>query len=294
MGKEDVIKYVMKTPHNTNPAILRQKLDEMSPDWNQNDPSGSGYIQNRTHYDSRRSGEVKITFDGNIEGKECMPINDLSCWVKVFDYVPTVEEFMGSKVVSAWGQPGAIEFYPYDELWEPDYFDGIYFFDGMIMFVPEDSTLYGAVYTKGTWFVLQKEENSGNLSYISELSYTGTIGELKKLDVKYLPEDLVIDYSVNTPFIVSGSVKAVCEKLAAHQKTNITIFRDVEGDEMTYQQHTVIGVSMQRSEDGYGRLYIHFMYHEYNNEWAEKRIFVYSIIDGEYENTIGGYNEIPT
>lgn len=29
MGKQEVINYVMNTPHNTNPAILKQMLDEV-------------------------------------------------------------------------------------------------------------------------------------------------------------------------------------------------------------------------------------------------------------------------
>ena len=52
MSKQDVIDYVMNTPHNTNPAILGQKLDEMGvqADWNQNDPTKADYVKNRTHY----------------------------------------------------------------------------------------------------------------------------------------------------------------------------------------------------------------------------------------------------
>ena len=29
MSKQDIADYVFKTPHNTNPAILNQKLDEL-------------------------------------------------------------------------------------------------------------------------------------------------------------------------------------------------------------------------------------------------------------------------
>ena len=28
MGKQDIIKYVMETPHNTNPKLLKQKIED--------------------------------------------------------------------------------------------------------------------------------------------------------------------------------------------------------------------------------------------------------------------------
>ena len=53
MSKQDIIDYVMDTPHNINPAILNQKLGEMEvqPDWNQNDPKAIDYVKNRPFYE---------------------------------------------------------------------------------------------------------------------------------------------------------------------------------------------------------------------------------------------------
>lgn len=55
MSQQDVFDYVMNTPHNTNPAILKQKIKAISgggvqADWNQSDPSAPDYVHNRTHY----------------------------------------------------------------------------------------------------------------------------------------------------------------------------------------------------------------------------------------------------
>ena len=54
MTNKEVIDYVLYTPNNTNPSILRQKLEEQDfenrPDWNQNDPTAPDYVKNRTHY----------------------------------------------------------------------------------------------------------------------------------------------------------------------------------------------------------------------------------------------------
>lgn len=53
MSKQDVIDYVMETPHNTNRAVLEGLVDtaveesQVQADWNQNDPAAKDYIKNR-------------------------------------------------------------------------------------------------------------------------------------------------------------------------------------------------------------------------------------------------------
>lgn len=53
MSKQDVIDYVMETPHNTNRAVLEGLVDtaveesQVQADWNQNDPKAKDYIKNR-------------------------------------------------------------------------------------------------------------------------------------------------------------------------------------------------------------------------------------------------------
>lgn len=49
MNKQEVIDYVMSTPHNVNRTILSQSLDEIGTqaDWNQNDPTKPDYIKNK-------------------------------------------------------------------------------------------------------------------------------------------------------------------------------------------------------------------------------------------------------
>ena len=91
MSKQDVIDYVMNTPHNTNPAILGQKLDEMGmqSDWNQNDPTKADYVKNRTHYTETVNAiyEVDLANDG-VDGSNFE-------WGKPgFLYVETTEEIV--------------------------------------------------------------------------------------------------------------------------------------------------------------------------------------------------------
>lgn len=56
MSKQDVIDYVMETPHNTNRAVLEGLVDtaveesQVQADWDQNDPTAKDYIKNRIWY----------------------------------------------------------------------------------------------------------------------------------------------------------------------------------------------------------------------------------------------------
>lgn len=53
MSKQDVIDYVMETPHNTNRAVLEGLVDtaveesQVQADWDQNDETAKDYIKNR-------------------------------------------------------------------------------------------------------------------------------------------------------------------------------------------------------------------------------------------------------
>lgn len=52
MNNQEVINYVMHTPGNTNPTILKQMLEDTSvqSDWNQNDSTKPDYVKNRPFY----------------------------------------------------------------------------------------------------------------------------------------------------------------------------------------------------------------------------------------------------
>lgn len=58
MSKQDVIDYVMETPHNTNRAVLEGLVDtaveesQVQADWDQNDETAKDYIKNRICYDN--------------------------------------------------------------------------------------------------------------------------------------------------------------------------------------------------------------------------------------------------
>ena len=59
MSKQDVMDYVFETPHNTNPAILNQKLDELVKE------SGGHYEGGVVSSDE--ANKIKILSDGTME-----------------------------------------------------------------------------------------------------------------------------------------------------------------------------------------------------------------------------------
>jgi hypothetical protein len=92
MSKQDVIDYVMETPHNTNRAVLEDLVDtaveesQVQADWNQNDTSASDYIKNKPTIDTALSS----TSENAVQNKVVKTAID-----KVQN---TVKEYIDSKV----------------------------------------------------------------------------------------------------------------------------------------------------------------------------------------------------
>lgn len=92
MSKQDVIDYVMETPHNTNRAVLEGLVDtaveesQVQADWNQNDTSASDYIKNKPTIDTALSS----TSENAVQNKVVKTAID--------EVHNTVKEYIGSKV----------------------------------------------------------------------------------------------------------------------------------------------------------------------------------------------------
>lgn len=165
MNKQEIVDYVMNTPHNINPAILNQKLDEMEvqpnwiqSDWNENDETSAAYIQNRPFYTENESvtvqEETTITLDEDGTG-----YYDGS-WYPNIDVVYTVI-WDGIEYIS---EPGYIDS------------DACYRFnvtiDGERVNFYEGQTIYGTPAMAGehTFKILEIQET------------------VHKVDLKYLPD----------------------------------------------------------------------------------------------------------
>lgn len=92
MSKQDVIDYVMETPHNTNRTVLEGLVDtaveesQVQADWNQNDTSASDYIKNKPTIDTALSS----TSENVVQNKVVKAAID--------EVQNTVKEYIGSKV----------------------------------------------------------------------------------------------------------------------------------------------------------------------------------------------------
>lgn len=92
MSKQDVIDYVMETPHNTNRAVLEGLVDtaveesQVQVDWNQNDETAKDYIKNKPTIDTALSS----TSENVVQNKVVKAAID--------EVQNTVKEYIGSKV----------------------------------------------------------------------------------------------------------------------------------------------------------------------------------------------------
>lgn len=92
MSKQDVIDYVMETPHNTNRAVLEGLVDtaveesQVQVDWNQNDTSASDYIKNKPTIDTALSS----TSENAVQNKVVK--------TAIEEVLNMVEGYIGSKV----------------------------------------------------------------------------------------------------------------------------------------------------------------------------------------------------
>lgn len=69
-------------------------LNGGNPDWSQNDETAPDYIKGRTHW--TEIGEGLSEFNGDLTGKETLPLDEYAMYVKISDKTPTPEELIGS------------------------------------------------------------------------------------------------------------------------------------------------------------------------------------------------------
>lgn len=165
----------------------------------------------RTHYDDRETKEIEITFDGNLEGKEIIELDEYGCLVKVSDETYPPDVFVGGSVSYIEdGQEIANITIP-EELIIFETEDVCNIDNGCITIAFNDVTFLDIPFTQGIWFAC---DISNGIPIWYPKSLTGTIetGELKKLDAKYLPDDIIpqsnytqndstqVDYIQNRPF----------------------------------------------------------------------------------------------
>lgn len=140
MSKQDVIDYVMETPHNTNRAVLEGLVDtaveesQVQADWNQNDETAKDYIKNRICYTEENvitelgtSYEVWKELIGNTEYIVDLPLSIKYDGVVYYNIKPRysdqhyyyyLDKSVGSMIIVFYtgpGSTGTITAYPEKE-----------------------------------------------------------------------------------------------------------------------------------------------------------------------------------
>lgn len=211
MSKQDVIDYVMETPHNTNRAVLEGLVDtaveesQVQADWDQNDTTAKDYIKNRICYEEEIVTELGKTFEiwqslvKNSQGKIDYQNTPISYKIKDRIYTNVTGQYIAdSRLV-----------YATDIV--SDY----------IFILGKDTS-----FTKegGTIEAYYKNE-VGDTEKTTDFQFVKIENTVKQIDSKFIPTASP-DWSVNDetdPSYVKNRVGYYAEKKAAEKSTASTV-----------------------------------------------------------------------
>lgn len=195
----NAVKHYVDEKFKATLSSLEEKFKTMLSDWDENDETSLNYIKNRTHYDNRvitkKEETVSLTFDGRmssglnyIDGYD--EYGDRIGFVKISDTPLTKEQFIGCRL--EYIADGAIDetFITEDLLVD----NGNYITYNSRVFSIFTDRVYSEQFDdymdRGVWVYCN--EYWGHYSKISYKDLRSHVeGELKKLDWKYLPDDVV-------------------------------------------------------------------------------------------------------
>lgn len=144
----------------------------------------------RPCYDDRKYEKAEFTFDGNFDNYETVYDGaSNTCFIKVSDDITDVNQL----AKSTWKEM----YYGEEKEHFPDDFsvddDGDYILvqQNRIIVVKKDSENPAAKLSKGIWFAC-RYRNDGSINYVPTYLSCNVItaGELKRLDEKYLPDEV--------------------------------------------------------------------------------------------------------
>jgi hypothetical protein len=166
-------------------------------------------LKDRPFYDERYTGEGTYEFDGDLNGKETVVISDNNTYVKMSDIALTSAELenatyniydsqngvsVSPSVLSVNDLSGELGV----ELYQVSARDNVYSMS-YVFSLFEDIPEIGM--TAGLWFNYYNSTSNSRIAYIQSMTYTGTVGDFKKLDPKYLEfskTELIVDETVAT------------------------------------------------------------------------------------------------
>lgn len=171
MSKQDVIDYVMETPHNTNRAVLEGLVDtavksQVQADWDQNDETAKDYIKNRICYDNPVSIFATIN-SSNIYITNSLTNEDLNTFSDWCTGASLVNLKINNTVYTL--QPGGFA-------------DGVYTLN-------YNNTAAITRNIRGTADYLGIKDGFP-VEKTAGLNFTLYVEEIKQIDKKYIPDEL--------------------------------------------------------------------------------------------------------
>ena len=159
-----------------------------------------GFIKNKPFYDTRKQVPSIIKWEGNIEDKSTITSGDNITFVKISNVTPTLDEIIqGSYTLTN---------FPGDSFPMTNYVDmmskapeigmaciNVYHPESdqssaaMVMFMLEDFDMDGSMIEKGVY--VQYQMGMEEDLYVSSITIPVTTGELKTLELKYLPKESI-------------------------------------------------------------------------------------------------------
>ena len=141
----------------------------------------------RTHWDTRQIVTKEYTFDGNIDVKETIQINEDRILVKISDTFPEVSSITSLSVAATNISDGYVQEFELSPTEDIEMIaDGIYEIYDFALYAHNGGEREGVYIPSGLYFSYFIDD-----SYTSKLSVAYNDGELKKLDKKYLPDEVI-------------------------------------------------------------------------------------------------------
>lgn len=179
----------MKTIINAVKSWTKSEIKESAADWNEDDSNSNSYVKNRTHYDTRRTETFRYSFDGNFDGKEVISNSETEFLIKISDDYASVDKWVGA-VCSVYEEGEVFSDIVITEDLVQDMGNGNFSID-LIAWIAHDLDLGdGAVLSPGIWIACNTDETGTPVFYVKSIERYEDLGELKKLNEKYLPDNL--------------------------------------------------------------------------------------------------------
>lgn len=191
--------------------------DLSAPDWNQNDPAASDYIQNRTHYeiDAEEIITLNVAMSSDHDGDGYYH----DSYVGYFDtdLGADLDSLIGTEftvtINGSTTYSAVLEYYLYHE-------SPIYYLGDWLSYLDGDTPTFGALLSEGSLSVCLKDFYDNNITDINvSLSYSQSRKELKQLDDKFIPDTIARVDNYNKyhkdAFSENDTAKAISAKSAA-------------------------------------------------------------------------------